>query len=799
MRFLRVTAFLFMLVQASSTKGQTNCSANCPSDPAGFDTGGPVATTTLPTFSINGPMSWFGTGSSHVSAFKDFTVVAGRTYEWSMCDADGGVYSTGNEMALLNPATSAPLCNWLLTSACGEPKIRYLAPANGLVRISVTRGDCGADIPAGRVNWRCVNCFGANGSNGCTNAPNGEFPIGTFTPSCSGKPEVITSNAADGTYSTVQLTAGVPTTFSAAPNPLVYPTTVWITITNGTGTTIYGYWPNSRTFNPPSTGTYRFYTHYEQVDMGCGTFFGDARTVRCGIYDPCTTTPIACEAEQIAYMQGTGSWTNAGCGATAGIERIYTFAPGVSGTHQLQVTSATYPSPGIRYSWKPASLGCDANNWNCLGTAANLNTYSFNLTAGVPIYILAQAVASDAMWQKFVLHCTVPQNQSCATAEPVGSYPTTINADAQLASSALSASCFSAANRTLWYKATGVCGGMTANTCGTAANTVLAVYSGSCGSLTELACSDNATSGSCSGTQQSQVSWASQSGTDYYIAVASAFGSLLTNVVLNVSTSIIDGDGDGISDACEARPNVRALLDGPYDGNTGLMNDGIRLSGFLPLTEPYTAIGYPHVNGGGESTTAPVLSSTGGNNAIVDWVMIELRSATTPSLVVDTRSALLQRDGDVVDVDGVSPVNMRSPSGNYHVAVRHRNHLGVMTAAPIALSTTSSLLDLSNTGTTTYGTNARKTSGGAFSKQVLWSGDVDRDGTLKYTGAGNDRDPILAAIGGVVPTNMVSGYSLADVNLDGVVKYTGVGNDRDFILSNIGGTVPTNTRVQQLP
>jgi len=40
---------------------------------------------------------------------------------------------------------------------------------------------------------------------------------------------------------------------------------------------------------------------------------------------------------------------------------------------------------------------------------------------------------------------------------------------------------------------------------------------------------------------------------------------------------------------------------------------------------------------------------------------------------------------------------------------------------------------------------------------------------------------------------------MEDANLDGQVKYTGASNDRDPILVNIGGTVPTNTRVQQLP
>ena len=42
-------------------------------------------------------------------------------------------------------------------------------------------------------------------------------------------------------------------------------------------------------------------------------------------------------------------------------------------------------------------------------------------------------------------------------------------------------------------------------------------------------------------------------------------------------------------------------------------------------------------------------------------------------------------------------------------------------------------------------------------------------------------------------------YDRRDTNLDGVIKYTGAGNDRDPILLNIGGTVLTNTRTQQLP
>jgi hypothetical protein len=50
-----------------------------------------------------------------------------------------------------------------------------------------------------------------------------------------------------------------------------------------------------------------------------------------------------------------------------------------------------------------------------------------------------------------------------------------------------------------------------------------------------------------------------------------------------------------------------------------------------------------------------------------------------------------------------------------------------------------------------------------------------------------------------VPTAFVSGYSTKDVNLDGLVKYTGGGNDSDPILVNIGGSSPTAIVEEQLP
>jgi len=241
--------------------------------------------------------------------------------------------------------------------------------------------------------------------------------------------------------------------------------------------------------------------------------------------------------------------------------------------------------------------------------------------------------------------------------------------------------------------------------------------------------------------------------------------------------------------------NMKTLLDGPYDANSGLMNDGLRAASLIPLMEPYTGLGYNMQGGGYLSTNAGFMNTTG-NDALVDWVLLELRSAANSSQVVATMPALIQRDGDVVG-RFLAPQNYFSvPPGDYFVALRHRNHLGVMTASPIALSASASLVDFRSSAQATYGSSARKSQGAVM---TLWSGNVDADGTLKYVGPGNDRDPILMAIGGNVPTNTLAGYVQADVNMDGLVKYVGNGNDRDPILSNIGGSVPTNVRLEQLP
>lgn len=252
-----------------------------------------------------------------------------------------------------------------------------------------------------------------------------------------------------------------------------------------------------------------------------------------------------------------------------------------------------------------------------------------------------------------------------------------------------------------------------------------------------------------------------------------------------------------IAAPCDVAPPMlvaaRLFLEGPYKSAEGMMADSLRKQGVLPLDEPYTALGF--VLTGLNTTTTGVLATTG-SNAIVDWVLVELRDAATGTTVVERKAALVQRDGDVVAVDGVNPLGFCGTPGTYRVAVRHRNHLGCMTSQGIALNGTATVVDFTSTALGAYGTEARKTSG---SVQLLWAGNAINDVNVKYTGSGNDRDPILTSVGSTTPNNLVGGYLLTDVNLDGIAKYTGSGNDRDPILLNVGSTTPNNVRFEQLP
>jgi len=215
-------------------------------------------------------------------------------------------------------------------------------------------------------------------------------------------------------------------------------------------------------------------------------------------------------------------------------------------------------------------------------------------------------------------------------------------------------------------------------------------------------------------------------------------------------------------------------LQGPYLG-AGVMSTALNTNGQVPLTQPYNT---PPWNYAGEESVAAL------DELVVDWILVELRSTTTE--VFARKAGLLYNDGTaVVSFEGLSDLS------EYYVVAWHRNHLPVMSQQSIAIPETGAVLDLS-IAENCYGTTPLIHLDGP--RYGLIAGEVIPDGQLRYSGAGNDRGPILARIleegGLLISDTQEDGYWSEDVNMNNVLKYIGSNNDRGPIISNISTLIP---------
>jgi len=219
---------------------------------------------------------------------------------------------------------------------------------------------------------------------------------------------------------------------------------------------------------------------------------------------------------------------------------------------------------------------------------------------------------------------------------------------------------------------------------------------------------------------------------------------------------------------------------------TGLMRDALRVNGIIPTTEPYSGLGVSRVDSAG--TINPTLFNTTGANAIVDWVLVELRLPSDLDSVVARQPALIQRDGDIVAADGTSPVSIEVEAGTYVVGILHRNHLPIYGSNSVGLSDSTVAVDL--TTATLVGTNPAAVISGA---NYMWAGDANRNGTVISQGAGSDRSTVSAAVTSApgntnsVATFIRQGYLSTDINLDGRVIAQGANADNTYILNVVLG------------
>jgi uncharacterized protein YjdB len=274
---------------------------------------------------------------------------------------------------------------------------------------------------------------------------------------------------------------------------------------------------------------------------------------------------------------------------------------------------------------------------------------------------------------------------------------------------------------------------------------------------------------------------------------------------------------------------IQSSSDKAADGRP-LMRDNLRVSPFngsryIPDTDPYRVAANNRYNStflakftkvapGDRSDflTVPdpsTVFAVTGDNAIVDWVFIQLRSKTDNKLVLATRGALLQRDGDVVDLDGVS--GLRFPGiamDDYYVVVRHHRHLGVMCAVP---QTPAQLTDLVNFTTDElpnwdYGTShptipAPNDFTGLAQKngrlswlnyKAMWAGDFDADGKVKYDAPNDDLNRLQSNVISYPGNNAFTsnfdfayGYLPGDFDMNSKAKFDNPNDDKNMLYGQV--------------
>ena len=196
-----------------------------------------------------------------------------------------------------------------------------------------------------------------------------------------------------------------------------------------------------------------------------------------------------------------------------------------------------------------------------------------------------------------------------------------------------------------------------------------------------------------------------------------------------------------------------------------------------------------------------------GENAIVDWIFVELRDKEDYTNVLATRAGLLQRDGDIVDLDGTSALFFNNVNPDfYFVVIRHRNHLGAMTKFPVSSDDMAVLIDFTSVDTPIFdfgNSNNQFNYSGLAQKNLmvegteimaLWGGDFDADGVVSYISNTSDINILQDDVAGfdmnLNPDYRVSysgsvGYLQSDFDMDGRSKFTAPDDDRNLVLEQV--------------
>ncbi len=221
----------------------------------------------------------------------------------------------------------------------------------------------------------------------------------------------------------------------------------------------------------------------------------------------------------------------------------------------------------------------------------------------------------------------------------------------------------------------------------------------------------------------------------------------------------------GIDQAKKLFFYAKAILEGPY--RYGSMANDLRMKNLVPKTPPDI---YPYnLDPFRETTVADSLPEN-----VVDWVLLEFRKDSLDNPHPYYRNCLLLQDGRIVDVDGHSPVSAAKADmekGDYYVAIRHRNHLAVVSknAVDIYPGAAADYLNFSDPKNVVGGASALKPVGFNPDNSILFAliaGDVDGDGKITDYDLQYSKGEALK----IWDERDREGYYLFDANMNGIIN-----------------------------
>ncbi|MEE9439258.1 MAG: hypothetical protein V3V14_09690 [Saprospiraceae bacterium] len=226
----------------------------------------------------------------------------------------------------------------------------------------------------------------------------------------------------------------------------------------------------------------------------------------------------------------------------------------------------------------------------------------------------------------------------------------------------------------------------------------------------------------------------------------------------------------------------------------------------LDITDKYTHVACGAYQQFQEIPNTYTVFAVQGENAIIDWVFVELRDKNDRTNVIATRSGLLQRDGDIVDLDGISGLEFPGIDEDYYyIAIHHRNHLAAMTKYAVTPQEIATLVDLSSynvpmfdfgmIGSYDYSGMAMKSlMVGSTNVRALWGGDADANGKIVYHGTKNDLTVIHEEVAGFdmaqnpmfkTDFNNAIGYLQGDFDMNGKTKFDFPEDDKNLIFGQV--------------